>query len=186
MGAVESCCGKRRPADMPSMPTKPVSALGNQYVTFNPEQPELFIMRQRIWSSHQPFDVKDIALNDWFKIEGKDAQVAARHPCLALRPPAAAGPARRTVLPGPRGLATLQAAARWRHGAFRRRGGSRCARGAVWMLCWRARGDPASVCLARRGCTRRSSRGCRGLPAAAWRGIGPPAAGRGGARWIVN
>eukprot|EP00802_Teleaulax_amphioxeia_P015173 Tamp_15259.p1 GENE.Tamp_15259~~Tamp_15259.p1 ORF type:complete len:292 (+),score=67.18 Tamp_15259:52-876(+) len=59
---------------MPSMPTKPVSALGNQYVTFNPEQPELFIMRQRIWSSHQPFDVKDIALNDWFKIEGKDAQ----------------------------------------------------------------------------------------------------------------
>jgi hypothetical protein len=80
MGAVESCCGKRRPADMPSMPTKPVSALGNQYVTFNPEQPEVFIMRQRIWTSHQPFDVKDIALNDWFKIEGKDAQVMARHP----------------------------------------------------------------------------------------------------------
>ena len=79
MGAVESCCGKRRPADMPSMPTKPVSALGNQYVTFNPEQPEVFIMRQRIWTSHQPFDVKDIALNDWFKIEGKDAQVMARH-----------------------------------------------------------------------------------------------------------
>ena len=75
MGAMESCCGKRRPADMPSMPTKPVSALGNQYVTFNPEQPELFIMRQKIWTSHQPFDVKDISLNDWFKIEGKDAQV---------------------------------------------------------------------------------------------------------------
>ena len=60
---------------MPSMPTKPVSALGNQYVTFNPEQPELFIMKQKIWTSHQAFDVKDIALNDWFKIEGKDAQV---------------------------------------------------------------------------------------------------------------
>ena len=75
MGAVESCCGKRRPDDMPSMPTKPVSALGNQYVTFNPEQPELFIMKQGIWNSHQAFDVRDIAQNDWFKIEGKDAQV---------------------------------------------------------------------------------------------------------------
>lgn len=84
MGAVESCCGKRRPADMPSMPTKPVSALGNQYVTFNPEQPELFIMRQRIWTSHKQFDVKDIALNDWFKIEGKDAQVIACHPSWPL------------------------------------------------------------------------------------------------------
>ena len=80
MGAVESCCGKRRPADMPSMPTKPVSALGNQYVTFNPEQPEVFCMKQRVWTSHQPFDVKDISLNDWFKIEGKDAQVRSLPP----------------------------------------------------------------------------------------------------------
>lgn len=59
------------------MPTKPVSALGNQYVTFNPESPEMFKMKQRVWSSHQPFDVKDITNNDWFKIEGKDAQVRA-------------------------------------------------------------------------------------------------------------
>lgn len=57
------------------MPTKPVSALGNQYVTFNPESPEIFKMKQRVWSSHQPFDVKDVTNNDWFKIEGKDAQV---------------------------------------------------------------------------------------------------------------
>ena len=85
MGAVESCCGKRRPDDMPSMPTKPVSALGNQYVTFNPEQPELFIMKQGIWNSHQAFDVRDIAQNDWFKIEGKDAQVEfASAPSLPL------------------------------------------------------------------------------------------------------
>lgn len=82
MGAVESCCGKRRPDDLPSMPTKPVSALGNQYVTFNPESPEIFKMKQRVWSSHQPFDVKDITNNDWFKIEGKDAQVSTWLICV--------------------------------------------------------------------------------------------------------
>jgi hypothetical protein len=81
MGAVESCCGKRQPADMPSMPSKPVSALGNQYVTFNPEHAELFIMKTKIWTSHHPFDVKDISMNDWFKIEGKDAQVPPLPPC---------------------------------------------------------------------------------------------------------
>ncbi|EKX38100.1 hypothetical protein GUITHDRAFT_165270 [Guillardia theta CCMP2712] len=74
MGAVESCCGKRRPPDAPAMPSKPISALGNQYVTFQPEQPELFIMRQRVWHSSQSYDVKDVAGNDWFKLEGKDAQ----------------------------------------------------------------------------------------------------------------
>eukprot|EP00960_Hanusia_phi_P075919 768482-Hanusia_phi.AAC.4 len=74
MGAVESCCGKRRPPDAPAMPSKPISALGNQYVTFQPEQPELFVMRQRVWHSSQSYDVKDVAGNDWFKLEGKDAQ----------------------------------------------------------------------------------------------------------------
>jgi hypothetical protein len=36
-------------------------------------------MRQRIWTSHQPFEIKDIAEHPWFTIEGKDAQVMARH-----------------------------------------------------------------------------------------------------------
>ena len=34
------------------MPSQPISALGNQYVTFNPEQPELFTMAKRVWSDH--------------------------------------------------------------------------------------------------------------------------------------
>ena len=32
-------------------------------------------MRQRVWHSSQSYDVKDVAGNDWFKLEGKDAQV---------------------------------------------------------------------------------------------------------------
>eukprot|EP00290_Baffinella_frigidus_P014476 CAMPEP_0180142838 /NCGR_PEP_ID=MMETSP0986-20121125/15838_1 /TAXON_ID=697907 /ORGANISM="non described non described, Strain CCMP2293" /LENGTH=282 /DNA_ID=CAMNT_0022086151 /DNA_START=51 /DNA_END=899 /DNA_ORIENTATION=+ len=75
MGAVESCCGKRGMMDrLPVMPSQPISALGNQYVTFNPEQPELFTMAKRVWFQSAPFDVQDVSQNDWFKIEGKDAK----------------------------------------------------------------------------------------------------------------
>ena len=56
------------------MPTQPITALGDQYVTFNPEQPEMFRMAKKVWSQSTPFDVQDIHRNDWFKIEGKDAK----------------------------------------------------------------------------------------------------------------
>jgi len=74
MGTVESCCGKRRPEEACSMPSRPLSALGNQYVTFQPEQQEMFIIKHKVWVNSTSFEVTDIAGNPWFRIEGKDAQ----------------------------------------------------------------------------------------------------------------
>eukprot|EP00961_Rhodomonas_salina_P067368 904873-Rhodomonas_salina.2 len=76
MGAVESCCGKRAPTDFPMPPHIPINALGNQYVTFQHEEPEVFRMKDNVWGSGSSFDVKDIKDQDWFKLEGRDAQVS--------------------------------------------------------------------------------------------------------------
>ena len=78
MGAVESCCGQRKmvPSE-PMMPMSSISALGNQYVTFQPENPEVFRMPERLWNSSQAFEVQDLLDNPWFRLEG--SQVGFRY-----------------------------------------------------------------------------------------------------------
>jgi len=55
------------------MPSRPISVLGNQYVTFQPEQPESFLLRRGVWGTAS-YEVQDVAGNPWFRLEGKDSQ----------------------------------------------------------------------------------------------------------------
>eukprot|EP00291_Cryptomonas_curvata_P000037 CAMPEP_0172190480 /NCGR_PEP_ID=MMETSP1050-20130122/23140_1 /TAXON_ID=233186 /ORGANISM="Cryptomonas curvata, Strain CCAP979/52" /LENGTH=219 /DNA_ID=CAMNT_0012865365 /DNA_START=34 /DNA_END=690 /DNA_ORIENTATION=+ len=77
MGATESCCGNRRMGEIPIMPSRPISTLGNQYVTFQPDQQEIFVLKQQAWTAPQ-FEVKDVVRNPWFKLEGRDSQVTGQ------------------------------------------------------------------------------------------------------------
>jgi hypothetical protein len=70
MGAVESCCGQRKVQSEPIAPLSPIAAVGNQYVTFQPEQQEVFRMPERLWLSSQAYEVCDMMENPWFKLEG--------------------------------------------------------------------------------------------------------------------
>mmetsp|Transcript_45340 Transcript_45340/g.71106 ORF Transcript_45340/g.71106 Transcript_45340/m.71106 type:complete len:164 (+) Transcript_45340:110-601(+) len=75
MGQGESCCGKRPSAGTPSMPTRQMSALGNQYVTFQPETTESFKLRSNVWYGTTTYEVKDTAGHPWFKLEGRESQL---------------------------------------------------------------------------------------------------------------
>jgi hypothetical protein len=76
MGVVESCCtGQRKIISEPVTPLTAVSALGNQYVTFQSEQQEMFRMPDRIWLSSEAYEVCDHLENPWFKFEGSQVHV---------------------------------------------------------------------------------------------------------------
>ena len=78
MGAVESCCGQRRLHTEPESPLTPIAAIGNQYVTFQPELKEVFRMPDRLWLSSEAYEVCDRGENPWFKLEGSQV-IMNRH-----------------------------------------------------------------------------------------------------------
>jgi len=86
MGQVESCCGTREVfgSSVTSIPISssrpcpcPVAALGNEYVTFQPDNSETFLLAPDAWRNRS-FEIRDSTKKPWFRLEAKDDQLSRK------------------------------------------------------------------------------------------------------------
>jgi hypothetical protein len=66
-------------------PSKPIMALASQYVTFQSEQQETFILPEKAWFSLSPIKVCDITKNDWFTLGKISEEEKTQVWCRLLR-----------------------------------------------------------------------------------------------------